>query len=75
MLNLNLIKYFIIGVFCFPNITYAYIDPGNLNVILQGLFATFAGALAFASLYLSKIKLFLLNIVKKIKSKKNDNKS
>ena len=53
----------------FPNFCFAYIDPGNLNIILQGLFGAIAMILAFSSIYYNKFKIFILKILKTIKSK------
>ena len=56
-------------IFIFPNFCFAYIDPGNLNIILQGIFGAIAMILAFASIYYNKFKNFILKILKIIKSK------
>lgn len=44
---------------------YAYLDPGSGSIILQGLLAAIAGALAAIKLYWLKLKNFFLRLLGK----------
>ena len=56
---------------------YAYLDPGSGSIILQGLLAAIAGALAAIKLYWNKLKGFFQSLAgkKKNSEKKNDHEN
>jgi len=56
-----------LGLFATP--TYAYLDPGTGSMLLQGLLAGVAIAIAYFSMYWQKVKSFFL---KKKSDKKID---
>jgi O-antigen/teichoic acid export membrane protein len=60
-------KFIIILIFflTFPEISYAYIDPGTGSIILQGFLAFIAFIVAFSKKLKNKIKKFFNKKVKK----------
>ena len=68
MLKQNIQKKFIIILIfflTFPEISYAYIDPGTGSIILQGFLASIAFIVAFSKKLKNKIKNFFNKRVKK----------
>ena len=76
---MNFIKYkilfltMIILIVNYPSLSQAYIDPGNLNIIIQFIFGILAAILAFVSFYYNKIKIYISKIIRNFK-KNNDKK-
>lgn len=60
-------KFIIILIFflIFPQISYAYIDPGTGSIILQGFLAFIAFIVAFSKKVKKKIKNFINKKIKK----------
>lgn len=56
-LTINLAYAFLI-VIVFNKPAYAYLDPGTGSILLQGLIAAVAGAMAAGGIYWNKIKNF-----------------
>tara|TARA_B110000483_G_C18192306_1_gene541477 strand:- start:1809 stop:2009 length:201 start_codon:yes stop_codon:yes gene_type:complete len=54
----------------FPNISYAYLDPGMGSYILAMLAAFFATLITFFSVFIQKLKIFLNKIKSLFKKKK-----
>ena len=68
MLKQNIKKKFItilIFFLIFPEISYAYIDPGTGSIILQGFLAFVAFIVAFSKKVKNKIKNFFNKKIKK----------
>lgn len=51
---------------------YAYLDPGTGSILLQGLIAAVAGAMATGGIYWSKIKNFFTTSKPKKEQKKSE---
>lgn len=66
-------KLLLINFFFFTN-AYAYLDPGTGSIILQGIIAFFAAALAFMSGTWMKIKALFRKIFKLEKKESKDEK-
>ena len=72
---MNNIKIFIVFFFVtifFSNPSYAYLDPGTGNMILQALAGLFAAGAAAGSIYWQKLKILAAKIFKKQDPKKED---
>tara|TARA_B100000787_G_C16169931_1_gene285931 strand:+ start:1063 stop:1266 length:204 start_codon:yes stop_codon:yes gene_type:complete len=64
-------KILIIALFItFPNVSYAYLDPGMGSYILAMLAAFFATLITFFSVFIQKFKIFLNKIKSFLKKKK-----
>lgn len=62
VITLAIILFFITGSFV-P--AYAYLDPGTGGILVQGLLAGVASALAILKIYWRKIKAFITSFFKK----------
>ena len=72
---MNKIKIYIICLFVtifFSNPSYAYLDPGTGNMILQALAGLFAAGATAGSIYWQKLKILAAKIFKKQDPKKED---
>ena len=61
-------------IFFFPNIAYAYIDPGTGSFILQAILALFASIAVFFSYQLKIARSFFKKLFKKKEKKEEINK-
>ena len=52
---------------------YAYLDPGTGNIIIQAILAFIATAITTLSFYWTKVKLFILKLLKKNNNDKEKN--
>ena len=50
----------IVGLISYTSPTYAYLDPGTGNMLLQGLIAGLAAIISFLSIYWQKVKAFFV---------------
>lgn len=55
-----------IGMLCLTTPAYAYLDPGTGSILLQGLLAGVASAIAVLKLYWRRIKQFVITCKQKI---------
>tara|TARA_Y100001970_G_scaffold292033_1_gene431623 strand:+ start:2116 stop:2328 length:213 start_codon:yes stop_codon:yes gene_type:complete len=62
---------FLSFIFSF-NSAYAYLDPGTGSMILQAILAVLAAGITALSVFWSKVKIFILEISKKLKDKKTN---
>ena len=58
-------------LFVFVTPAYAYIDPGVVSIIIQGLIAAIAAVTTYCTIYWSKVKSFFK---RKEKKEYNENK-
>ena len=59
----------IMFIFFLNNNAHAYLDPGSGSIILQAILGFIAAALATASYYWTKLKIFFSKLFKKEKRK------
>ena len=52
--------FLIFGLISYTSPAYAYLDPGTGSILLQGLIAGIASAMAFLSIYWQKVKSFFV---------------
>ncbi len=62
---MKILNLLLILIFLFPNTSYAYLDPGSGNLILQALLAALAAVIAF----FKKIKNYVRNLFTKKNAK------
>tara|TARA_B100001093_G_scaffold380998_1_gene366495 strand:- start:380 stop:601 length:222 start_codon:yes stop_codon:yes gene_type:complete len=68
----NMISFLVLSsFFVFPNIAYAYLDPGTGSIILQAILGFIAAAVASISIYWIKFKMFIKKIFNKKKDQNN----
>ncbi len=67
--------FIILGMFylIFPQVAFAYLDPGTGSYILQMLIAGILGAFFMIKIFWNKIKFFFVNFFSKQKSAETDN--
>jgi hypothetical protein len=63
----------ILSFLFFPTKAFAYIDPGTVSIILQGLIGALAATIVTLKIYWYKVSKFF-GIEKKNKTRKEDNK-
>ena len=68
----NKIIFITFGLFLlmFPQVSYAYLDPGTGSYIFQIILATFVGAAYMIKIYWTKVKTFFVNLFSKSSQKK-----
>jgi hypothetical protein len=53
------ILYFVLFFFCFPNLSWGYVDPGSISVLLQVVIAfVIGGLISFRTMIITKLKSF-----------------
>ena len=62
----------IMFVFFLNNNAHAYLDPGSGSIILQAILGFIAAALATASYYWTKLKIFFSKLFKKEKKSESE---
>ena len=65
---------FIIFLVIYPTYSFAYIDPGTVSIILQGLIGALAAIIVTLKIYWDKV-LKLFGIRKKIETEQDDEKN
>ncbi len=68
-------KYFLFTIILFfflNSKAYAYLDPGSGSMILQAILGFIAASLATISFYWTKVKTFLIKLLKKKKKSETD---
>ena len=63
----NKIIFITFGLFLlmFPQVSYAYLDPGTGSYIFQIILAAFVGAAYMIKIYWTKVKAFFVNLFSK----------
>ena len=59
-------------LFFLSNDAYAYLDPGSGSIILQAILGFIAAALATASYYWNKLKIFFSKLFKREKKSESE---
>ncbi len=62
----------IMFIFFLNNNAHAYLDPGSGSIILQAILGFIAAALATASYYWTKLKIFFSKLFKKEKKSESE---
>ena len=68
-------KYILVTItllFFLSNDAYAYLDPGSGSIILQAILGFIAAALATASYYWNKLKIFFSKLFKREKKSESE---
>jgi len=59
----------VVSFFLYPNLSYAYLDPGTGNILLQAILGGVAIALTTIQIWWYKIKILISKIFKKFNKK------
>ena len=69
-IKLYILSYFFTFIFFSP--AHAYLDPGTVNIVLQGILAAMAGVAATYKMWAYRLKNLLNKLKKKFKTRNNN---